>query len=167
MTANYIWTIANDAGVVAPAPHHQRTVGFRAYLEGVSPNVQDPGNQIPRLSRADAPLIEKLTSPDINLSPAPMRHADCTVKSTYSAGPETTTHAAGYRFVTFGTSSGLYLMRNREQDRQGGSLDPSLPDQLKDEDFWDGLPRPGAGTQDNRSISPTSKRTRTKSPEIW
>ena len=92
MTANYIWTIANDAGVVdlrARANHHQRTVGFRAYLEGVSPNVQDPldnfefRNQIPRLSRADAlgTLIEKLTSPDINLSPAPMRHADCTVKN--------------------------------------------------------------------------------------
>ena len=31
-------------------------------------------NQIPRLSRADAlgSLIEKLTSPDINLSPAPV-----------------------------------------------------------------------------------------------
>ena len=39
-------------------------------------------NQIPRLSRADAlgTLIEKLTSPDINLSPAPVRHADGSVK---------------------------------------------------------------------------------------
>ena len=39
-------------------------------------------NQIPRLSRADAlgTLIEKLTSPDINLSPDPVRHADGSVK---------------------------------------------------------------------------------------
>ena len=39
-------------------------------------------NQIPRLSRADAlgTLIEKLTSPDINLSPAPVRNADGSVK---------------------------------------------------------------------------------------
>ena len=39
-------------------------------------------NQIPRLSRADAlgTLIEKLTSPDINLSPAPVHHADGSVK---------------------------------------------------------------------------------------
>ena len=35
-------------------------------------------NQIPRLSKADAlgTLIEKLTSPDVNLSPAPVKHAD-------------------------------------------------------------------------------------------
>ena len=39
-------------------------------------------NQILRLSRADAlgTLIEKLTSPDINLSPVPMHHADGSVK---------------------------------------------------------------------------------------
>ena len=39
-------------------------------------------HQIPRLSKADAlgTLIEKLTSPDINLSPAPVRHADGSVK---------------------------------------------------------------------------------------
>ena len=39
-------------------------------------------NQISRLSRADAlgTLIEKLTSPDINLSPAPVRNADGSVK---------------------------------------------------------------------------------------
>ena len=39
-------------------------------------------NQIPRLSRADAlrTLIEKLTSPDINLSPDPVRHTDGSVK---------------------------------------------------------------------------------------
>ena len=39
-------------------------------------------NQIPRLSKADAlgTLIEKLTSPDINLSPASVSHADGSVK---------------------------------------------------------------------------------------
>src|SRR5215217_6950241 len=51
---------------------------FEAYLDGFSPNVQDIldnfefRNQIPRLSKADAlgTLIEKLTSPDIDLSPS-------------------------------------------------------------------------------------------------
>ena len=60
----------------------------QAYLDGFSPNVQDIldnfefRNQIPRLSRADAvgTLIEKLTSPDINLSPAPVYIADGSVK---------------------------------------------------------------------------------------
>ena len=50
---------------------------FEAYLDGFSPNVQDIlenfefRNQIPRLSKADAlgSLIEKLTSPEIDLSP--------------------------------------------------------------------------------------------------
>ena len=39
-------------------------------------------NQIPRLSKADAlgTLIEKLTSPDINLSPEPVMHTDSTVR---------------------------------------------------------------------------------------
>ena len=61
----------------ARASRQQLTADFEAYLEGFSPNVQDIlqnfefRNQIPRLSRADAlgTLIEKLTSPDINLSP--------------------------------------------------------------------------------------------------
>src|SRR5947207_10790416 len=51
---------------------------FEAYLDGFSPNVQDIldnfefRNQIPRLSKADAlgTLIEKLLSPDIDLSPS-------------------------------------------------------------------------------------------------
>ena len=40
-------------------------------------------NQIPRLPKADAlgTLIEKLTSPDVNLSPAPVKHADGSVRS--------------------------------------------------------------------------------------
>ena len=72
----------------ARANRQQLTADFTAYLDGFSPNVQDIldnfefRNQIPRLSRADAlgTLIEKLTSPDINLSPDPVRHADGSVK---------------------------------------------------------------------------------------
>ena len=72
----------------ARANRQQLTADFQAYLDGFSPNVQDIldnfefRNQIPRLSRADAlgTLIEKLTSPDINLSPAPVPHADGSVK---------------------------------------------------------------------------------------
>ena len=71
----------------ARANRQQLTVDFQAYLDGFSPNVQDIldnfefRNQIPRLSRADAlgTLIEKLTSPDINLSPAPVCNADGSV----------------------------------------------------------------------------------------
>ena len=61
---------------------------FRDYIDGFSPNVQDIldcfefRNQIPRLSRADAlgTLIEKFTSPDVNLSPAPVRNTDGSVR---------------------------------------------------------------------------------------
>ena len=61
---------------------------FRAWLDGFSPNVQDIlesfefRNQIPRLSKADAlgTLIEKLTSPDVNLSPTPVKNADGSVR---------------------------------------------------------------------------------------
>ena len=68
----------------ARATRQQLTADFEAYLEGFSPNVQDIlqnfefRNQIPRLSRADAlgTLIEKLTSPDINLSPYPVKKSD-------------------------------------------------------------------------------------------
>ena len=64
------------------------TADFEAYLDGFSPNVQDIldnfefRNQIPRLSKADAlgTLIEKLTSPDINLSPIPVLNTDSSVK---------------------------------------------------------------------------------------
>ncbi len=72
----------------ARANRQQLEADFRAWLDGFSPNVQDIldnfefRNQIPRLSKADAlgTLIEKLTSPDINLSPAPVSHADGSVK---------------------------------------------------------------------------------------
>ena len=57
---------------------------FVAYLDGFSPNVADIidnfefRNQIARLSKADAlgSLIEKLTSPDINLSPHAVANSD-------------------------------------------------------------------------------------------
>ena len=53
-----------------------------------SPNVQDIldnfefRNQIPRLSKADAlgTLIEKLTSPDVNLSPHPVKNTDGSIR---------------------------------------------------------------------------------------
>ena len=72
----------------ARATRQQLTADFEAYLEGFSPNVQDIlqnfefHNQIPRLSRADAlgTLIEKLTSPDINLSPYPVKNADGSIR---------------------------------------------------------------------------------------
>ena len=59
-----------------------------AYLDGFSPNVQNIlenfefRNQVPRLSKADAlgALIEKLTSPEVNLSPAPVMNTDGTVR---------------------------------------------------------------------------------------
>ena len=72
----------------ARASRQQLTADFEAYLDGFSPNVQDIldnfkfRNHIPDLSEADAlgTLIEKLTSPDINLSPAPVKNADGSVK---------------------------------------------------------------------------------------
>ena len=70
------------------ASQQQLRADFEAYLDGFSPNVQDIldnfefRNQIPRLSKADAlgTLIEKFLSPDINLSPNPVRNADGPVK---------------------------------------------------------------------------------------
>ena len=72
----------------ARASRQQLEADFRAWLDGYSPNVQDIldsfefRNQIPRLSKADAlgTLIEKLTSPDINLSPEPVLNADGSVR---------------------------------------------------------------------------------------
>ena len=72
----------------ARASQQQLKADFEAYLDGFSPNVQDIlekfefRNQIPRLSKADAlgTLIEKLLSPDINLSPNPVRNNDGSVK---------------------------------------------------------------------------------------
>ena len=74
--------------LLSRATSQQLTADFRAYLDGFSPGVQDIldnfefRNQIPRLSNADSlgTLIEKLTSPAINLSPYPVRHGNGTVK---------------------------------------------------------------------------------------
>jgi len=70
------------------ANRQQLKTDFEAYLDGFSPNVQDIldnfefRNQIPRLSKADAlgTLIEKLTSPEINLSPEPVKNTDGSIK---------------------------------------------------------------------------------------
>ena len=72
----------------ARASRQQLKADFAAYLDGFSPNVQDIlqnfefRNHIPRLSKADAlgTLIEKLTSPDVNLSLAPVKNADGSVR---------------------------------------------------------------------------------------
>jgi type I restriction enzyme M protein len=72
----------------ARASQQQLRSDFEAYLDGFSPNVQDIleklefRNQIPRLSKADAlgTLIEKLRSPDINLSPNRVLNSDGSVK---------------------------------------------------------------------------------------
>ena len=72
----------------ARASQAQLKADFEAYLDGFSPNVQDIltnfefRNQIPRLSKADAlgTLIEKLVSPEINLSPNPVMNGNDTVK---------------------------------------------------------------------------------------
>jgi len=72
----------------ARASQQQLKSDFEAYLDGFSSNVQDIlenfefRNQIPRLSKADAlgTLIEKFLSPDINLSPNPVKKSDGSVK---------------------------------------------------------------------------------------
>ena len=63
----------------ARASRHQLKADFEDYLDGFSPSIQDIldnfefRNQIPRLTKGDdvllGSLIEKLTSPDINLGP--------------------------------------------------------------------------------------------------
>lgn len=79
----------------------QLRADFEAWLNGFSTNVQEIldnfefRNQIPRLSKADAlgTLIEKLLSPDINLSPRPVLHGDGSVKQ-----PGLDNHAMGTIF---------------------------------------------------------------------
>ncbi len=85
----------------ARASRQQLEADFRAYLDGFSRNVQDIldnfefRNQIPRLSKADAlgTLIERLTSPDINLSPHPVMNADGSIRH-----PGLDNHAVGSIF---------------------------------------------------------------------
>jgi hypothetical protein len=72
----------------ARASQQQLKADFEAYLDGFSPSVQDIlenfefRNQIPRLSKADAlgTLIGKFLSPDINLSPNPVKNGDGSIK---------------------------------------------------------------------------------------
>ena len=72
----------------ARASRQQLKADFEDYLDGFSPGVQDIlenfefRNQIPRLSKADAlgSLIEKLTSPEVNLGPDPVIDTDGTVR---------------------------------------------------------------------------------------
>ena len=79
----------------------QLRADFEAYLDGFSPNVQDIienfdfRHEIPKLSKADAlgTLIDKLTSPDINLSPDPVKNGDGSVKH-----PGLDNHAMGTIF---------------------------------------------------------------------
>jgi type I restriction enzyme M protein len=72
----------------ARTSRQQLKADFEAYLDGFSPNVQDIlenfefRNQISRLSKGDrlGSLIEKLTSPEINISPNPVFNNDGSVK---------------------------------------------------------------------------------------
>ena len=85
----------------ARASRQRLRADFEDYLDGFSPNVQDIldnfefRNQIPRLSKADAlgSMIEKLTSPDINLSPVAVVDTDGTVRH-----PGLDNHAMGTVF---------------------------------------------------------------------
>ena len=85
----------------ARASQQQLKADFEAYLEGYSPNVQDIlenfefRNLIPKLSKSDAlgTLIEKFLSPDVNLSPHPVRNGDGSVKH-----PGLDNHAMGTIF---------------------------------------------------------------------
>jgi type I restriction enzyme M protein len=85
----------------ARASRQQLKADFEACLDGFSPNVQDILNnfefrhQIPRLSKADAlgTLIERLMSPDVNLSPHPVLNNDGSVRQ-----PGLDNHAMGTIF---------------------------------------------------------------------
>ena len=85
----------------ARASQAQLKADFEAYLDGFSPNVQEIldnfefRNQIPRLSKGDAlgALIEKFTSPTVNLSPEPVKDKDGNVKL-----PGLDNHAMGTMF---------------------------------------------------------------------
>ncbi len=85
----------------ARTSQQQLKTDFEAYLDGFSPNVQDIlenfefRNQIPRLSKADAlgTLLEKLLSPDINLSPNPVLNSDGSIRH-----PGLDNHAMGTIF---------------------------------------------------------------------
>ena len=85
----------------ARSSQQQLRADFEDYLDGFSSNVQDIlenfefRNQIPRLSKADVlgTLIEKLLSPEINISPNPVLNGDGSVKH-----PGLDNHAMGTIF---------------------------------------------------------------------
>ena len=85
----------------ARASRQQLEADFRAYLDGFSPNVQDIldnfefRNQLPRLSKADAlgTLVERFTSPEVNLSPNPVKNTDGSIRH-----PGLDNHAVGSIF---------------------------------------------------------------------
>src|SRR3984957_18357470 len=101
----------------ARANQQQLKADFEAYLDGFSPNVQDIlekfefRNQIPRLSKADAlgTLIEKLLSPDINLSPKQILNGDGSVRQ-----PGLDNHAMGTIFEE------LVRLFNEENNEEAG-----------------------------------------------
>ena len=74
--------------LAARAGQQSLRADFEAYLDGYSPNVQDIlekfefRNQINRLTESDAlgTLIGRFLSPDINLSPYPVKNEDGTIK---------------------------------------------------------------------------------------
>ena len=107
----------------ARASRQQLKADFEAYLDGFSPNVQDIlenfefRNQIPRLSKADAlgTLIEKLTSPDVNLSPAPVKNADGSVRH-----PGLDNHGMGSIFEE------LVRRFNEENNEEAGERSPGV-----------------------------------------
>ena len=74
--------------LAARAAQQSLRADFEAYLDGYSPNVQDIldkfefRNQLNRLTESDAlgTLITRFLSPDINLSPYPIKNDDGTVK---------------------------------------------------------------------------------------
>ena len=74
--------------LAARAAQQSLRADFEAYIDGYSPNVQDIldkfefRNQINRLTESDAlgTLINRFLSPDINLSPYPVKNEDGTIK---------------------------------------------------------------------------------------
>ena len=74
----------NPTDLLARANRRRLRADFEHRLDGFSPNVQDIlcsfefHDQIPRPSEMGAPgsLIEKRTSPDVNLSPKPVADTD-------------------------------------------------------------------------------------------
>src|SRR2546422_10497079 len=111
----------------ARASQQQLRADFEAYLDGFSPNVQDIlenfefRNQIPRLSKADAlgTLIEKFLSPDINLSPNPVKNVDASIKH-----PGLDNHGMGTVFEEL-------VRRFNEENNEEAGEDWTPPDAVK------------------------------------